>query len=92
MTQETVSDNSDNSIITAIETKICFVLGIYPRISPTMLQMGLGASFPPEIWKPVLNNMVQQGTITLEEIQLTSPVNRQQTYKILSLTNQPLQN
>jgi hypothetical protein len=48
---------------TLIREKILMLLQIYPRVSPTMLQAGLGPSLSPEIWRPVFNEMLADGTL-----------------------------
>lgn len=35
-----------------IQEKILHILRLYPTISPSMLQVGIGNAIPPSIWRP----------------------------------------
>lgn len=68
-----------------IREKITHILSIYPKISVSMLQIGVGTSLMPSLWKPILNQMVKEGIIReVREMHMT-PAGRQQSYVILSL-------
>lgn len=68
-----------------IRKKIIHVLTIYPKISVTMLQMGIGTSQAPKVWKPVLEAMIKEGSVKRQIISSVTPLERAQTYTILSL-------
>lgn len=68
-----------------IEEKILFVLRIYPRISPTMLQVGLGTSVSSKMWRPILDALIRKGLVKQEYVQETSPADRIQSYTVISL-------
>ena len=68
-----------------IETKILHLLRIYPIISPTMLQGGLGPAMRPEKWRPVLTNLIAQGKVIEEQKSMQTPSERYNTYSKLSL-------
>lgn len=68
-----------------IETRILHLLKIYPLISPTMLQSGLGPSTKPENWRPVLVDLVQRGVVIEEQQSMQTPSERYNTYTKLSL-------
>lgn len=70
-----------------VKQKILHVLKIYPKISPSMLQVGIGTALPPKIWRPVYEDMLKEGTIKLETVGSSSPSGRDQTYHIISLTD-----
>jgi len=71
-----------------IRQRILHTLGIYPRLSPSMLQIGIGTGFPPALWHPVLERMVETGEVERSQTQATNPVSkRDQTYTILALGN-----
>ena len=59
--------NTEGIAEAEIEVKILHLLGIYPIISPTMLQGGLGPSVKPALWRPVLARLINEakvGTLT----------------------------
>lgn len=68
-----------------IEAKIVHLLGIYPTISHTMLQGGLGPSLKPALWRPVLLGLIESGVVVEEHEQLLTPTNRHNNYTKLSL-------
>lgn len=68
-----------------LEAKILFLLSIYPVISPTMLQGGIGPSVKPEYWRPILRGLIQDGRITEVTESLTTPAGRANRYTKLSL-------
>lgn len=68
-----------------IRDKIIHVLSIYPRISTSMLQIGVGTSLMPSLWKPILNQMMADGLVLEERKMFRTPSDRQQSYTILSL-------
>ena len=67
------------------EVKILHLLGIYPVISPTMLQSGLGPSTKPSLWRPVLSSLIARGLVIEEQKLLQTPSERYNTYSKLSL-------
>lgn len=69
--------------------KIIHVLSIYPRISPAMLQMGIGASSPARMWKPVLEQLKQEKIVTESVVNRSNHEGRAYSYRILHLTNPP---
>lgn len=70
-----------------IRIKIAYLLKVYPAVSWSMLQCGLGPGFPTSLWKPVARQMINEGELTERELTETSPVGRSQTHKIVSLTD-----
>ena len=68
-----------------IRTKIAHLLSIYPIISPTMLQGGLGPAMKPVMWRPVLDAMIADGDVVLEQASMMTPTERYNTYTKLHL-------
>lgn len=68
-----------------IRAKILHILSIYPVISPTMLQAGLGGGWRPKMWHPVLDTLIEEGVIIREKKSLMTPSNRYNTHPILRL-------
>lgn len=68
-----------------VEDRIISVLKVYPRISPSMLHIGIGSSMPTKIWRPVLEDMVSRGIISIDHIADLSAKGRSQSHTIISL-------
>lgn len=67
------------------EAKILHLLAIYPKISHSMMQIGLGSSIPTQVWKPILRQMINDGRVCEDFVVHPSALGRSQTYTILSL-------
>jgi hypothetical protein len=72
-----------------VKNKILHVLGIYPQLSQSMLQVGIGTALSSKIWLPVLEQLKAEGIVKVEEKQARSPSGRDQTYQIISLSKLP---
>lgn len=68
-----------------IESKILSTLTIYPQISYSMLQVGIGTAIAPAMWHPILKRLKEEGRIVELEKASRSPTGRDLTYKILQL-------
>jgi hypothetical protein len=68
-----------------IEVKILHLLGIYPIISPTMLQGGLGPSVKSALWRPVLARLIDEGKVVEDQQSVQTPADRYNTYSKLHL-------
>lgn len=73
-----------------IREKILQTLNIYPKISPTMLQVGIGTSITPKMWHPILDKLIEEGLVKRVARQAPNNVSgRDQTYTIISLAGTP---
>lgn len=79
-----VVDNLDDEV--EIERRIIHVLTIYPKLSMTMIQVGIGTSIPAHRWRNVLERLLEQGKIVRHNVVAESIRGRMQTYKIFSLS------
>lgn len=68
-----------------LRKRIKFLLELYPRLGPSMLQTALGTSLPPGLWKPILEQMIQEGEVSRLQETHDTPAGRSQTYTILTL-------
>ncbi len=68
-----------------LREKILFGLKVYPFIGRSMLHQFLQTSTPASIWKPILNELIAEGLVIEEEVTLTTPHERTQTYNIIHL-------
>lgn len=68
-----------------ISARILHTLSIYPRLSMSMLQVGVGTGFPPRLWKPILESLIAQGKVSRHQISATHPVTqRDMTYTVIT--------
>lgn len=70
-----------------VREKIVHVLSIYPCISPTMLQLGIGTGLPPDLWHPVLDAMLKENSVSKTQVRAIAPSGRDQVYTRLQLVN-----
>lgn len=70
-----------------LRSRITELFGVYPRMSPTMLQAALGPSLSPRIWRPVMDKMIHEGTLTLDAEMPPVVSGRSRPYTVLSLTS-----
>ena len=69
-----------------LREKILFGLSVYHFLSPSMLHVFLGTATPASLWKDkILTELLEEGLVVKEDVQLTSPFERSQTYTILRL-------
>ena len=80
-----VEDLLEREMKIDIEMKILHILSIYPVISPTMLQAGLGPSTKPLFWRPILTTLIEDGKVREEHESKMTPSDRSNTYTKLSL-------
>ena len=70
-----------------VRAKILHILKVYPIISYTMLQSGLGPYTKPGLWRPVLAELIDEGKVVEDQESLQTPTNRYNTYNKLLLPN-----
>lgn len=68
-----------------IRRKILHTLKIWPKLSPSMLQVGIGTSLSSRMWHPVLDQLIREGKVIRTEQQAKSHIGRDQIYTIISL-------
>jgi hypothetical protein len=69
----------------AVREKIVFTLSVYPVLSGSMLQVGIGTSLPPTIWRPNYEALKKAGIIHEQNVTLEAPGGRMITYTKISL-------
>lgn len=81
-----LGDNSLGIDVTShIEGRILEILSVYPKISPTMLQAGLGPSLSPSIWRPALQALVDRGVVFQSAEFPTSGSKRTRPFTVIEL-------
>lgn len=71
---------------TLIAQRIIYTLTIYPCLTHSMIQVGLGNRYQPKDWRPVLEALVQSGIIIRSDISIVSPLGRYQRHTRLQLS------
>lgn len=71
-----------------VKEKILHILKVYPGISETMLQMGIGPAVKPDVWRPLLEVMIHDGEVQRRTLHLKAPSNRHNRYTKLELTRE----
>ena len=68
-----------------VADKIHHILTYFPKITHSMLQVGLGSTVPASQWRPVLEEMVLEGEVRIESVMTTLPSGRAANYSIIQL-------
>lgn len=79
----------DDSMAQVIETtrlRILHALEVFPFISASMLHQAIGTSTPGNLWKPILEGLVEDGDVIETALQAKSPTGRAQSYTIYHLS------
>lgn len=71
-----------------IRSRLIHVLTIYPGISPSMLQVGIGTALSPKMWHPIMDKLKADGIVKEDEFMAQAPNGRDLTYKKLVLVSQ----
>jgi hypothetical protein len=77
------NENDDTNGYSIYRDRILHTLSIYPKISPSMLQIGIGTSVTATLWKPVLEDLIEEGLIIRSHMVAETPTGRMQSYVIL---------
>lgn len=86
--QLTAPTNYDSAETTSyIRKRILHVLSIYPKLSHSMLQVGIGTALSPKMWRPILDDLIEEGAIQEDTIVAVGPTERTQSYTILELVS-----
>ena len=87
---DTACGSSDTDVEKLMRDKIMHTLTVFPFLSASMLNMGIGTSTPTILWKPVLERLIDEGVVT--ETSYTSKNHysgRLQSYTIYHLASNP---
>lgn len=81
-----ISEAEWNDKMNQIRFLIIRSLLLFPRLSPTLLQGALGPQHPPLLWRPLLDELIEQGLVDKEMGILNTPAGRQRTTTTYSLS------
>lgn len=84
-TSQLVNQDVNLSYPDDIKAKIIHLLEVYPVISPSMMQIGIGSSLPAKLWRPILNQMLKDEILKMDVFVHPTATGRQQSYTLLSL-------
>lgn len=82
-------NNTDVTEEATVTEKIIHTLTVYPLISPTMLQGGLGPYMKPDVWRPILDKLIHTGVVIQEHVPFKTPYGRHNSYTRLYLAKKP---
>jgi hypothetical protein len=68
-----------------VREKIIHFLTVYPKISPGMLQAAIGPNVAPNVWRPILAELVEQGIVDQVQQHAQLPSGRNTVHTIISL-------
>jgi hypothetical protein len=85
--------NADTNIVTPddllLREKMMFLLTIYPKLTPTMLHVGIGPHVRPQMWRPVMEALIRERKVKRTGVSVYTPKGQYRTYTILEL-NTPM--
>jgi hypothetical protein len=73
------------SVIERTRAKILLALEIYPFLSASMLNMGIGTSTSGDLWKPILQGLIDEGVVLRTDKNFKNSSGRTQSYTIYHL-------
>lgn len=74
-----------SSTIDQTRDKILHILSIYPFLSRSMIHVAIGTSTPTTLWKPILDQLIEEKKVCSLNFQRNSPLDRSQSYTIYHL-------
>lgn len=83
-----MANKKENPEVAATREMIVHMLSIYPVLSPTMLQAGIGPYQKPAHWRPILEELIQNGVVVREQEERKTPKDRHNTYTKLRLADE----
>lgn len=69
----------------AMRMRILKTLEIFPRLTISMMQTGLGPHHPPKFWRPILNSLLREGQVVHLQEQHQNEKGRYRTVTIYTL-------
>ena len=90
MTDVNGQEDDESSFVSAsdelIEARILHVLTVWPKLNPSMLQVGIGTALSPKMWHPVLERLIAEGKVVKYELSGRGPTGRDQIFTVLRLS------
>lgn len=82
--QGTTQDSLAN-VVEITRSKILYALEIFPFINASMIHMGIGTSTSTSLWKPILNDLINEGLVQETVVNAKSPLDRNQLHTVYHL-------
>jgi len=80
------TEEHGNEASTVIRERIIHTLRVFPKLSPSMLNVGIGTSVPGSLWRPELERLKAEGIVIEDTVVMETPARRTQSYTVLSLS------
>jgi hypothetical protein len=87
--QATLSDDESTLLIKDMREKILYMLKIMPALTPACLQTSIGTAVSPNLWRPVLYQLIEEGVIKTATVATVSPKNRHESRELWHLADYP---
>lgn len=69
-----------------LRSRIIQALMIYPRLSPSMLQVGIGTAVPSSMWRPTLERLILENVVLRTQLPVVTMTGRHKNCEILELS------
>lgn len=89
MTASTNTNSPDHIAEAHIRERILHTLTIYPRISHSMLHVGLGNAIPSKVWRPVLEQLEAEDAVIIDLVPTEYPSGRVVICGVIRLPKEP---
>ena len=86
---QTTEGDTFAEAINDIREQIVDLLTSFPYVSRSMIQVGIGPAQSPKIWGPILEALKSDGTVTEQQVSVTTPKGRSLTRVIYHLSTMP---
>lgn len=84
----TGTEAAESALIKTLKKRIVHTLEIYPKLSHTMLAVGIGTSVPSSLWREILEGLEEEGVVKIDHIVAQTPTGRMRTYALIQLADQ----
>lgn len=74
-------------VIETTRLRILHALEVFPFISGSMLHQAIGTATATQLWKPILDQLIEEGLVKETNLQAKSPTGRAQSYTIYHLAD-----
>ncbi len=70
-----------------LQRQLVILLQVYSVLSPTLIQALLGTRVRPRFWKPIMEQMIKEGTLIRYEVVTKNCWNQLHSYTCIRLVN-----
>lgn len=69
----------------SIRSRILFLLSVYPVMSPSMIQQGIGPAVPIKVWRPIYEALITEGVLKREVFVLETNKGQARAHTLVTL-------